>query len=67
MNEEIVEQIARENENKTEVVEEKKMTTWLIFSIVKKNMQYVPVMFLKSYVMWPFTSCLSCRLTSKVS
>jgi purine-binding chemotaxis protein CheW len=37
MNEEIVEQIARENENKTEVVEEKKMTTWLIFSIVKKK------------------------------
>ena len=37
MNEDIIEQIAREQETKTEVIEEKKMTTWLIFSICKKK------------------------------
>jgi purine-binding chemotaxis protein CheW len=37
MNEDIIEQIAREHETKTEVIEEKKMTTWLIFSIGKKK------------------------------
>jgi len=37
MNEEIVDQIARENDSQSEVIEEKKMTTWLIFSIGKKK------------------------------
>ena len=37
MNEEIVEQIASEENTHVEVVEEKKLTTWLIFSIAKKK------------------------------
>ena len=40
MNEDIVEQIGAESEDKEkdeDIVEEKKMTTWLIFSMVKKK------------------------------
>jgi len=37
MNEEIIDQIARETKDKTEVVEEKKMVTWLIFSVEGKK------------------------------
>ncbi|MCR4823674.1 MAG: chemotaxis protein CheW [Treponema sp.] len=38
MNEEIIDQIAKEDNSQTEVIEEKKMATWLIFSI--KNKKY---------------------------
>ncbi|WP_407429477.1 chemotaxis protein CheW [Treponema sp.] len=37
MNEEIIEKIEQQQSEKTEVIEEKKMTTWLIFSIAKKK------------------------------
>ena len=37
MNEEIVEQLEQGNETETEVIEEKNMVTWLIFSIVGKK------------------------------
>ena len=37
MNEEIVEQIAKTSEKETQVTEEKKKITWLIFSIRKKK------------------------------
>ena len=37
MNEEIVEQIVQKTEEKTEIIEEKNMITWLIFSIGKKK------------------------------
>lgn len=37
MNEEIIDQIEHENVAEAEVVEEKKMTTWLFFSIAKKK------------------------------
>ena len=37
MNEDIIEQIGAENTSEEEVVEEKKMTTWLIFSMAKKK------------------------------
>ena len=40
MNEEIVEQIANKSENETQVAEEKKKITWLIFSIRKKKMMW---------------------------
>ena len=37
MNEEIIERIVQENKAETEVIEEKRMVTWLIFSIAKKK------------------------------
>lgn len=37
MNEEIIDQIAQKSQFETEVVEEKRMVTWLIFSIAKKK------------------------------
>lgn len=37
MHEEVVGQIEAENEEKSEVIEEKNMTTWLVFSIVGKK------------------------------
>lgn len=37
MNEEIIDQIAQKSQSETEVVEEKRMVTWLIFSIAKKK------------------------------
>lgn len=37
MNEEIIEQIVQDSSEKTEVIEEKKMVTWLIFSVVGKK------------------------------
>ena len=37
MNEEIIDQIARETKDTNEVIEEKKMVTWLIFSVERKK------------------------------
>ncbi len=37
MNEEIIDQIARETKDTNEVIEEKKMVTWLIFSVEGKK------------------------------
>lgn len=37
MNEDIVEQLGTEKESEEDIVEEKKMTTWLIFSMAKKK------------------------------
>ena len=48
MNEEIVEEIESKNEIKTVTIDDKSLTTWLIFLIAKKNMQFVPATLLKS-------------------
>ena len=37
MNEEIIDKIASKDGEKTEVIEEKKMVTWLVFSVAEKK------------------------------
>ncbi|MBQ7159257.1 MAG: chemotaxis protein CheW [Treponema sp.] len=37
MNEEIIDQIAQNNKDAPEVIEEKKMVTWLVFSVAEKK------------------------------